>query len=173
MKLLFINIIIFILFTNAYGQVSSRELDGEWLIINNKENYINSDTLKLYRGLDYKSDSNICKVIVWKKHRKNLTINYIGNCIDSSSILNYQYNSKIKIRTENNIQFIDLISAKKTNLSYKILSLKSQQNSINNDLVSVLSLAKNINIDYISEPSKLKNDKGPNSWYYWYLFQFL
>jgi len=92
----------------ALGQVSSKNLNGEWTINNKDSSYYHSDTIKLVQDINYQYEIKTCSLIVWKKAKRKFEIHYINTCSEPARGTKYNEKESIKIGKQNGIQTIEI-----------------------------------------------------------------
>lgn len=163
--------ILTIVSVQVYGQASAKDLNGRWVFNNSSESYYTADTIKLFQYINFQFDENTSKLVVWKKERSKLSIDFINNFALPSSILNYSVKRSIKIKRRNKTQFIEIREGRKITELFRILSLDQQRGDENYDNNKILTLERIKNEEQISKADNI-HESEPPYWYLGYLFLF-
>jgi hypothetical protein len=163
--------ILTIVSVQVYGQASAKDLNGRWVFNNSSESYYTADTIKLFQYITFQFDENTSKLVVWKKERSKLSIDFINNFVLPSSILNFSVKRSIKIKRRNKTQFIEIREGRKITELFRILSLDQQRGDENYDNNKILTLERIKNEEQISKADNI-HESEPPYWYLGYLFLF-
>ncbi len=155
----------------VFGQVSSRDLDGHWTFNNIEDSYYKADTIELIQKINYQNEKETCRIVIWGKDKRKLSIDFINNHTLPNSILNYGVQRNIKLKTTNKAQLIEIRDGRKITESFRIINLEQRNISGNSADIKILTLERIKNTEQVSKFNNIY-DNEPPLWYLGYLLQF-
>ena len=104
------------------GQVSAKNLNGEWTANNEDSSYFRNDTVKFVQDLNYQYELKTCNLIVWKKENRKFEIQHINTCSEPGRAEKYNEKESFKLARKHGNQTIEIKRSGKTIDLFKILS---------------------------------------------------
>ena len=165
-------LILIFLVNQVYGQVNSKDLNGEWIINNyTGESYFKSDTIELIQNINFLHEYNTSNIVIWNKDKRKISIHFINNQKDSCSKMNYYEEGKIKLLRNNKNQFIEIRNSEIIIETFKVLSLEQNRIDKKTKGIKKLTLERLQNNRQELKVNKVSYEEPP-IWYLFYMFQF-